>query len=239
MNYFDIAILVVLGLFLIFGFVKGFIKTGLSLLSWGVGIALIYFVGKQVGELLTNSFIGEWISGGYNGLLEKLGEAGGYNVIKVGEELKLQTTNGQIIELSVALQSIGIPSFLHSVLGSALIVNETLSVSLNHAMTLFTCIAIGSVLLLIVVGIVFKIIGIFINRAMRVCRLKFVDRLFGGILHIAVGILFVSVIMLAIDLMSGLGFMEKVIAQRDAGVISKLFVEYNPISLILGIIGIK
>lgn len=39
--------------------------------------------------------------------------------------------------------------------------------------------------------------------------------------------------MLLLDLMSSLSFMNKVIAMRDSGVISKLFVQYNPITLIL------
>ncbi|MDE6967804.1 MAG: CvpA family protein [Clostridia bacterium] len=49
---FDIVIAAIIVLYFLFGFFKGFTKPLISIISWGVIFALIYFVGKPLGNML-------------------------------------------------------------------------------------------------------------------------------------------------------------------------------------------
>lgn len=232
MNYFDIAILVVLGLFLLWGLWKGFVKTGLSLLGWGVAITLIYFFAAEIGAFIDSSAVGGWINDGifkaFNG-----NELFNVELVDSGNGLVL---GGSGIAITDALKEAHIPSFLQNSILGFMSAGGTIASGLSKGITTYIDIVIAALAILIVTGIVFSILKLIFRRAIHAIRLGWLDRLLGCVIGIAVGILAVSALMTIIDMMSGFGFMSEAIAVRDSGTISQLFMKYNPFGLLLDVI---
>lgn len=228
MNYFDIAILVVMALFLVVGFWKGFIKTGLALASWGVSFLLIYLFAKKLGDMMLGSSIGNFFRDTFLKIYN-LGENGTQTITMVDGVATL--SNGTLV--SAALATLAIPGFMKNGMLPFFTDGATFESALGNGLASYALMAVAAIGIIIVVIIVFKIGGIFITKAMKGKKIGVVNRVFGGVLEIGIAIFFISAVMLLLDLMSSLSFMNKVIAMRDSGVISKLFVQYNPITLIL------
>lgn len=63
MAYVDIAVLVLVALFIIIGFVKGFVKPLVSLIGWGFSFAGIYFFSEKLSSVLLGTKLNEWLTG--------------------------------------------------------------------------------------------------------------------------------------------------------------------------------
>lgn len=230
MNYFDYAIIGVMALFLLIGFCKGFIKTGLSILTWGISFAIIYFAGSTIVNWFMSTGAGNGFANIFEGLFSGVGEFSNWTIgVGAGGE-KIVVETGQL--LTEALKGESIPGFVVSLMLSAIMPGSTIAAGLGRTTATYASYAIVAIGVLIVVAIIMSIISIVIHKSMRSKRLGFVNRLVGGILYIAVGLCFVSVAMIVIDLMEPLSFMNPVIEMRNAGKISSIFIDNNPLILI-------
>lgn len=236
MNYFDLAILIVVALFFLLGIWKGFFKTAMSLVTWGLIFVGIYFLGEKLGTLIESTAIGTWISKGFSNMFGGMGEAAGFMVVDSNGTLMLQTSAG-LISITEGLALLKIPTFLSSIIGGTLIAGQTFAAGCSSTLTGYVCIAIAAVGIAIVIGIVSAIVRHFINKFLRRTQTKGLDRFLGGVLYIAIGAIVVFGALFIIDLMSGINFMEKVIAMRDTSKIASWLTQNNPIAMLIALIG--
>lgn len=234
MNIFDYVIIGVLALFLLIGILKGFIKTLISIAVWGGSIAIIYFFGDMLAGFLVNTVIGESIGGLFSGMFN--GETANLIVISGANGLEIQ---GSSMSITDALSGAGIPVFLHSLLMGMIVPGHALSEAVGLGMAKYVCIAIVSIGVLIVLGIIGAIIWAVIKKGLKKAKLSGINRIIGGILYAGIGILVISLIMMIIDMLSGLSFMEPVLKMRSEGIISNWFAENNLIRIVIEAVGKK
>lgn len=233
MNYFDIAILCVMALFLVIGVFKGFVKTFLGILSWGISLLIIYFLGDNISTWLAGTPIGDMIANGFAGLYGNMGDFATWTVGVNAEGTFIVAETG--ILLSEAMADASIPGFIVTLLTSNLTAGTTIASALGQTSAKYACYAIAAVAIMIAMAIVFCIIGIIVKKMMRKDAnhgISLVNRGIGGLLYLGVGICVVSIAMIVIDVMEPLPFMDKVLEMRDAGKISSLFADKNPLVLI-------
>lgn len=233
MNVFDYVILGVLALFLLIGVLKGFVKTLISIAIWGGSIAIIYFFGDMLAGLIVNTVIGESIGGLFSGMFT--GETANMIVVSGADGLIME--NG--MSIADALSGAGIPVFLHSLLIGMMVPGHALAEAVGLGMAKYVCIAIVSIGVLIILGIVGAIIWAVVKKGLKKAKLSGINRIIGGILYAGIGILVVSLVMMIIDMMSGLSFMEPVLRIRSEGVISNWFAENNLIRIVIEAVGKK
>lgn len=234
MNVFDYVIIGVLALFLLIGILKGFIKTLISIAIWGGSIAIIYFFGDMLAGFLVNTFIGESIGGLFSGMFS--GETANLIVVSGANGLEIE---GGVMSITDALSSAGIPVFLHSLLMGMMVPGHAISEAVGLGMAKYVCIAIVSIGVLIVLGIIGAIIWAVIKKGLKKAKLSGINRIIGGILYAGIGILVISLIMMIIDMLSGLSFMEPVLRMRSEGIISNWFAENNLIRIVIEAVGKK
>lgn len=234
MNVFDYVIIGVLALFLLIGILKGFIKTLISIAIWGGSIAIIYFFGDMLAGFLVNTVIGESIGGLFSGMFA--GETANLIVVSGADGLILENSTMSVAD---ALSGAGIPVFLHSLLIGMIVPGHALSEAVGLGMAKYVCIAIVSIGVLIVLGIIGAIIWAVIKKGLKKAKLSGINRIIGGILYAGIGILVISLIMMIIDMLSGLSFMEPVLRMRSEGVISNWFAENNLIRIVIEAVGKK
>lgn len=234
MNVFDYVIIGVLALFLLIGILKGFIKTLISIAVWGGSIAIIYFFGDMLAGFLVNTVIGESIGGLFSGMFS--GETANLIVVSGADGLILENSTMSVAD---ALSGAGIPVFLHSLLIGMIVPGHALSEAVGLGMAKYVCIAIVSIGVLIVLGIIGAIIWAVIKKGLKKAKLSGINRIIGGILYAGIGILVISLIMMIIDMLSGLSFMEPVLRMRSEGVISNWFAENNLIRIVIEAVGKK
>lgn len=234
MNVFDYVIIGVLALFLLIGILKGFIKTLISIAIWGGSIAIIYFFGDILAGFLVNTFIGESIGGLFSGMFS--GETANLIVVSGANGLEIE---GGVMSITDALSSAGIPVFLHSLLMGMMVPGHAISEAVGLGMAKYVCIAIVSIGVLIVLGIIGAIIWAVIKKGLKKAKLSGINRIIGGILYAGIGILVISLIMMIIDMLSGLSFMEPVLRMRSEGIISNWFAENNLIRIVIEAVGKK
>lgn len=234
MNIFDYVIIGVLALFLLIGILKGFIKTLISIAVWGGSIAIIYFFGDMLAGFLVNTVIGESIGGLFSGMFN--GETANLIVISGANGLEIQ---GSSMSITDALSGAVIPVFLHSLLMGMIVPGHALSEAVGLGMAKYVCIAIVSIGVLIVLGIIGAIIWAVIKKGLKKAKLSGINRIIGGILYAGIGILVISLIMMIIDMLSGLSFMEPVLKMRSEGIISNWFAENNLIRIVIEAVGKK
>lgn len=234
MNVFDYVIIGVLALFLLIGILKGFIKTLISIAVWGGSIAIIYFFGDMLAGFLVNTVVGEGIGGLFSGMFS--GETADLIVVSGANGLEIE---GSAMSIADALSGAGIPVFLHSLLMGMMVPGHALSEAVGLGMAKYVCIAIVSIGVLIVLGIIGAIIWAIIKKGLKKAKLSGINRIIGGILYAGIGILVISLVMMIIDMMSGLSFMEPVLRIRSEGVISNWFAENNLIRIVIEAVGKK
>lgn len=234
MNIFDYVIIGVLALFLLIGILKGFIKTLISIAVWGGSIAIIYFFGDMLAGYLVNTVVGESIGGVFSGMFS--GETANLIVISGANGLEIQ---GSSMSITDALSGAGIPVFLHSLLMGMIVPGHALSEAVGLGMAKYVCIAIVSIGVLIILGIIGAIIWAVIKKGLKKAKLSGINRIIGGILYAGIGILVISLVMMIIDMMSGLSFMEPVLKMRSEGIISNWFAENNLIRIVIEAVGKK
>lgn len=234
MNVFDYVIIGVLALFLLIGILKGFIKTLISIAIWGGSIAIIYFFGDILAGFLVNTFIGESIGGLFSGMFS--GETANLIVVSGANGLEIE---GGAMSITDALSGAGIPVFLHSLLMGMMVPGHAISEAVGLGMAKYVCIAIVSIGVLIILGIIGAIIWAVIKKGLKKAKLSGINRIIGGILYAGIGILVISLIMMIIDMLSGLSFMEPVLRMRSEGIISNWFAENNLIRIVIEAVGKK
>lgn len=234
MNIFDYVIIGVLALFLLIGILKGFIKTLISIAVWGGSIAIIYFFGDMLAGFLVDTVIGESIGGLFSGMFS--GETANLIVISGANGLEIE---GGLMSITDALSGAGIPVFLHSLLMGMMVPGHAISEAVGLGMAKYVCIAIVSIGVLIILGIIGAIIWAVIKKGLKKAKLSGINRIIGGILYAGIGILVISLIMMIIDMLSGLSFMEPVLRMRSEGIISNWFAENNLIRIVIEAVGKK
>lgn len=119
-------------------------------------------------------------------------------------------------DIGNALGSIG---FVESMLGSV-------------AGKQYILMGIATAMIFIVMWLLGGIVKLMFRKALKKARLSGINRLLGGVLYGGIALLFVSVIMLILDSMSGVSFMSPVNSMIAESTIAKWFAEKNLIMII-------
>ena len=235
MNYLDIAILVFVGLFFLYGLLKGFVKPIISIIGFGGAIALIYFTSKPFGNILMNSFIGDWVGGWFSGLVEKLGDNANAIVVESPNGLVLSGTS--VLVTTVLAESLGIPSFMLGGFVNNMQAGIALGENFTNSCKLYVGILFASIIIIIGVAIVVTILKIILHKALAQDGISMINRGLGGLLYMILGVLVASVIIYIMSYIVGLLNTPTAIQIKEMmgedSVIAKYFVEYNPIKLII------
>lgn len=234
MSIFDYVIIGVLVLFLLLGLYKGFVKTSIALAAWAAGLALIYFLGDVFGNWLMNIGLGDALTSSFSGLIK--GDVANFVIGSGTDGLILIGTEMTVTE---GLSHLGIPTFLHNMIIGLMTPGATLAEGIGSGLAKYACLAIGSVILLIGVSIIAKIISSALHKTLKKYKLTGVNRLIGGVLYAGIGFFFVCAAMILIDAMAGLDFMQPIITNRNAGIISSWFANNNPIKMLIDLIASK
>ncbi len=205
----DIALIVIVGLFFIVGFIKGFTKSMLTFFGTLASLLLAFLLCKKFVAFLDNSF----------GLLDKCSALFKNWLPKMGEYMNYPVTDKA--SLDTALSKAGIPSFLRKAVNNLilpLIESDSLAEGTTLADTLaplfgyYMLTVISFVALFIIGKLVFFILNAFLQKAIAFKPLKAADKLLGGALGLVKAALTVYVLLLIISILPG-----KLIApvQRD------------------------
>jgi uncharacterized membrane protein required for colicin V production len=240
MGTIDLIIIGIIGLFLIIGIAKGFMKQILSAANWLLSLIGSFLLLKPVSALVAktavkttiNTKVGDWIA-------------------SKGALFSTTITSSQASEqLTGAISELGLPEFiakaivggldLSSVEGSTLA--EVLAPTIgNIILTVLTFLA-----LFLVLAIVLKIIFHLLNKVFDKGVLGVVNRILGAVLGLVKGVVLVSLAMLLVSALSGLiqplnSFLTTDLKLGTEGFgIGKYFYENNPIlALIKGSFNFK
>lgn len=228
MNYIDYAIIAILVLGLIIGLFKGFIKPAFSILVWGAIIALIYFLGQQVADLIGATPLGDLIRNFVGSTLEPLGELGSETVVKNADGAWVIASSGVV--LTDALSSI--PSFIINIISGAFVENISLAENITTTLSNYFLLAISAVAIMIVVRIIFAIIYCIIKRFINIEQ-GAVNRVLGAILQLILACMFIFFVLFIIDLIMSLVQIETLKTLMQESAIVKFIGGFNPFELIL------
>ena len=235
-NPLDITVLVIIVLFFIYGIMKGFIKPCISLVGWGVAIALIYFVAAKFGEMLMGTAVGTWVESLVGKTTGILGNSRDFTVVNVGGEWVFAHDNSSVIAL---LESkLILPNFLVENIMANMTVG-TLEVNVISSLKAYAGQFLASVIILVGTGIIFFVIKIFVGRAIYGRPVGVVNRILGSILYLAIGVMFVFLAFSIMNAVIGMFNTETAInisKMMNEGFLTQYIMKYNPIDMIFNLI---
>lgn len=197
MGKIDLAILILVGIFTLFGFFRGFVKQIMSAASWLVSLVAASFLTKPVSPYVASSAIGTAVTGKVTAWITDLAT---FN-------LPFDPANSTE-QLSEAITGMGLPKFIADIIAQNIdLAAVPASISLADVLVPTiskVLITIATFLILFISAfILFKIIGSLLNKLFSGKILGFVNKIFGAVLGLAKGALIVCVIMLLMSTVAG------------------------------------
>ena len=235
-NPLDGTVIGILVFFMIYGIFKGFIKPVISLVSWGVALTLIYLFSGQLGDVLMSTSMGGWISPMLEGTTESLGDYMSSVIVEVNGEWVF-LAGGATIQ-SVLEQSLLIPNFMITSIMSNLQAGA-LSLSVNAALLSSVGQVAATLMIALSTGIVFFLFKVLVCRSIKGKRVGAVNRTFGALLYLAMGVFFIFFSFVIIEFV--VGFFNTPIAEQikkmlNEGFLTKYITQYNPITMLINLI---
>lgn len=240
-NYFDIAIIAFLLLFLIVGIFKGFIRPMITLVGLGGAIALIYFFSDQFGQILMNSFIGGFLTEPVANMVGKLGESASLTVVESANGLVLAGTN--ILISDAITEALGVPSFMAVAIAANMSAGSTLGEQATLLVNKYIGIIMASLIILIGMIILIIIIKSILKRHVDFTAIKAIDKVFGGLIYLVVGAVLVFTILSLFSYILPM-INHPVVDEIEAMMVKEksltpYLVQYNPITMIINMIAGK
>mgnify|MGYP000979486039 CR=1 FL=1 len=241
MGKIDLAIIIIILLFTLIGFAKGFMKQVLSVANWLLGLIGSFLLIKPFSALLSKTEISASINNKVADWIATKGDT--FN--------QLVDYNRVDEQLAEAISELGLPKFIASAItGGFHMTGAEGDITLAEALapTLGSVIlsVIAFILLFIILIILLKIIFKFLNSIFDDGVLGVVNKLLGGVLGLLKGAVMVSLIMLLLSVLSGIipGLNNFLIAdlrlESEGFGIGKFFYESNPLlALIKGSFNFK
>lgn len=231
MGKIDIVILIILGIFALIGFAKGFVRQVLSFANLLVAIILAFVGVKPVSVFLSGTKLAPAIN-------EKVAEF----LASKGEIFTTPIPNGATNEmLTPAMDQLGLPDFIDKMLLNLITIDET-SYGLTFSKILAEkigptlLIVISFIALVLVIFIVMKLLVHFIDSFVKNSKaISGINKLLGFALGFAKAVVIVSLLMLALSALGGFfpAINEFMLTDMKIGVeefgVGKFFYEKNPV----------
>lgn len=199
MNTMDIAILILLGIFIVIGYYRGLINTLFNLLSFVISMAVTYFLFPYISRFILQK----------TSLDDKLAEKinGAFNLDKL-----VSGASSKSDQLNV-IQSMGVPKGTKEMLinNNSTDVFQLMDVSnfkdyISKSLASFAINVIVFVALFVVISVLLTILINVLNLITQVAHLDQVNRLGGAIIGLLMGLLFVFI---------GLAFISFVVSTKN------------------------
>jgi uncharacterized membrane protein required for colicin V production len=230
MGKIDLAIIALALLFMLFGFIKGFVKGILSTANWLLSLVAPFLLTKPVAGLLMKTSIYISINGKVAAWIAAKGAAFNQPFDYTG--YKEQLTN--------AISELGLPKFIASLISDGINISDapadlTLAEVLAPAFSNIIVTMLAVIIIILFFMIVFKIIISLIGKLFNKGVLGTVNRILGAGLGLVKAYIFVSIIMLLTSALSGIipALNDFVAADLNLGSdgfgIGKYFYESNPL----------
>ena len=231
MGKIDIIILIILGVFALIGFAKGFIRQVLSFANLLVAIILAFVTVKPVSVFLSDTKLAPFI---HEKVVEFLASKGEIFTTPIPND----ATNETLVPI---LDQLGLPGFIDKILLNLITIDETaygltFSEVLAQKIVPTLLIVISFIALVLVIFIVMKILIHFIDSFVKKSKaVSGINKLLGLALGFAKAIVIVSLLMLALSALGGLfpAINEFMIADMKIEIegygIGKFIYEKNPV----------
>ena len=231
MGKIDIIILIILGVFALIGFAKGFIRQVLSFANLLVAIILAFVTVKPVSVFLSDTKLAPFI---HEKVVEFLASKGEIFTTPIPND----ATNETLVPI---LDQLGLPGFIDKILLNLITIDETaygltFSEVLAQKIVPTLLIVISFIALVLVIFIVMKILIHFIDSFVKKSKaVSGINKLLGLALGFVKAIVIVSLLMLALSALGGLfpAINEFMIADMKIGIegygIGKFIYEKNPV----------
>ncbi len=231
MGKIDIAILIILGIFALIGFAKGFIRQVLSFANLLVALILAFVAVKPVSVFLSGTKLAPLIN-------EKVVEF----LASKGEIFTTPIPSGATSEaLAPIVDQLGLPGFIDNLLINMITIDETsygltFSEILAEKIGPTLLIVISFIALVLVIFIIMKILVHFIDSFVKNSKaISGINKLLGFALGFAKAVVIVSLLMLALSALGGFfpAINEFMITDMKIGVegfgVGKFIYEKNPV----------
>lgn len=205
----DWVLLAVVGLFGLKGFFKGFLSMFFSLVGTFVIVVLSYGLCAQF-EPIVDKWIGQGI----------------LNTLKVVLDGAISGQFSDVSSLQVAISSSKYALLFHfllyKVLGN-LTIDGTMSAGQILAPTITAILVkvIAFTLLFVVMYVILRLVVFFLNKIIKKCGMKTGNRIFGGVLGVAKGLVMFGVIYFVLSTLANLLMNETLLTFVQNGVVSK------------------
>jgi len=231
MGKIDIIILIILGVFALIGFAKGFIRQVLSFANLLVAIILAFVTVKPVSVFLSDTKLAPFI---HEKVVEFLASKGEIFTTPIPND----ATNETLVPI---LDQLGLPGFIDKILLNLITIDETaygltFSEVLAQKIVPTLLIVVSFIALVLVIFIVMKILIHFIDSFVKKSKaVSGINKLLGLALGFVKAIVIVSLLMLALSALGGLfpAINEFMIADMKIGIegygIGKFIYEKNPV----------
>lgn len=234
MGKIDIAIIIVLGLFTVIGLIKGFMKQILSAANWLLGLVGSFLLVKPVTSLLAKTSLSSKIDGKVADWIATKGDI-------FNQPIAAGSAGEQITE---GISELGLPKFIAEAISrwfqvSGSETDLTLAEVLGPAIGNVILTAITFIGIFIILLIVLKIISRLLNKVADKGLLGVVNKILGAVLGAVKGLVFVSLSMLLLSVVSGIlpSLNDFLVADLRLGTegfgLGKYFFENNPLVALL------
>lgn len=227
MGKIDLAIIIIMLLFVLFGFIKGFMKQILSVANWLLSLIGSFLFVKPFSALLSKTAIATSINGKVANWIATKGAT--FNEMIEPGRIKEQIAQG--------ISELGLPKFIAEAIASGINIggaegDMTLAEVLAPSIGSIILTVVSFIMLFILLMIILKIIFNLLNNVFDEGILGAVNRLLGGVLGLIKGGVLVSLVMLLLSTISGIipALNNFLVADLDSGIgIGKFFYENNPL----------
>lgn len=238
MGKIDLAIIIIMLIFVIFGLIKGFMKQILSVANWLLSLIGSFLFVKPFSALLSKTALSTSINGKVANWIGTKGAT--FNEMVEPGRIKEQISQG--------ISELGLPKFIADAIAGGINISGsegdmTLAEILAPSIGSIILTVLSFIILFILFMIVLKILFGFLNNVFDEGILGAVNKLLGGLLGLIKGAVLISLVMLLLSAVSGIipPLNNFLVADLDSKIgIGKFFYEKNPLlTLIKGSFNFK
>lgn len=228
MGKIDIAIYLILALFLILGFMKGFMKQILSVANWLISLIGAFTLTKPFTNLLVSTPLATDINTKILDWISKQGE-----IFTVPFNASDSST-----QLSAAIQALGLPSFIANIVAGGVKIEagagevtlaQVLAPSIGRVIITIIAFILLFILLLIIMKLIIKLLNVVFNTGI----LGVINKILGGVLGLIKGLVLICLLMLLVSVLSSVipSINEFVVGDlpQEGFSIARMFYDTNPL----------
>jgi uncharacterized membrane protein required for colicin V production len=230
MNIIDIVVVSIFGLFILFGFFKGFLNALLSLVGTLVSLFVAFFFAQAFANLLGGVF-------GLNKIFSNL-ILSGLNNAGALFTTPIEATNAT--QISLALNQLGLPEFLTTPLATAIagavpagtpiiVLSEYLAPILANALLVM----ISAALLFIIIRLVLGLIERLFKKLLKNNILKTVDRMLGAAFGAVKAYLVLSIVFMLVTFLMPMEFFAPIKQMLEQSTLGLFLYDNNIIQQLL------